>query len=307
MRNRRALLGTRGSTLALAQSNWVAEKLRQLGWNVELRIIKTTGDQVTSLPLGAIGVKGLFVSEIEQALLAREVDVAVHSLKDLPTEMPDGLRLASVPEREDPRDVLVSLNADSIATLREGALVGTSSLRRKAQLLAARPDLRLVELRGNVDTRLRRLDEGRFDAICMAAAGLHRLGLADRITEYIEVALMVPAVGQGALAIQTRTDGGELVEDLRTLHHKPTELAVRAERAVLATLGGGCNIPLGVLGISDGDSISLTATLCKPDGTEVIRQSARGTGTPEELGRELAIKLWEEGGNLFPELNPKLN
>ena len=301
---RQAKLGTRGSPLALAQSNWVAGELGRLGWDITLQVIKTTGDQVTSLPLDRIGVKGAFVSEIEQVLLAGGVDLAVHSMKDLPGDMPEDLMLAAVPPREDPRDVLVGRTAPSIALLREGAVVGTSSPRRKAQLLAVRPDFSVVDLRGNLDTRLRKLDEGQFDAICMAAAGLHRLGLRDRITEYISVEVMVPAVGQGALALQTRRDATDIVDSLRTLHDEPTGQATRAERAVLTALGGGCGMPLGVLGRYEEGRLCLTGTLCHPDGKTVIHECIREDEPAEQLGLAMARRLWEQGGYMFPDMNP---
>lgn len=303
----KAKLGTRGSALALTQSRWVAKELGRLGWHIDLEIIKTTGDQITNLPLGSIGVKGLFVSEIEQALLNGDVELAVHSMKDLPGDMPDGLKLGAVPKREDPRDVLVGRTAPSIALLKEGAVVGTSSQRRKAQLLAVRPDIEIVDLRGNLDTRLRKLDEGQYDAICMAAAGLHRLGLRDRITEYISVEVMIPAVGQGALALQTRVDSGEIGDALRTLDDENTRIAISAERAVLAALGGGCSIPLGVLATAEAGMLSIVGVLCQPDGKTSIRECMVGTESPEQLGRELALKLWNQGGHMFPEMKPNFD
>lgn len=304
---KRARLGTRGSALALVQSRWVAGELKRLEWDIDLQVIKTTGDQVTNLPLGSIGVKGLFVSEIEQVLLDGGVQLAVHSMKDLPGEMPEDLMLAAVPAREDPRDVLIGRTAPTIESLHEGAIVGTSSQRRRAQLLAVRPDFKVVDLRGNLDTRLRKLDEGQFDAICMAAAGLHRLGLRDRITEYISVDVMLPAVGQGALALQTRRDAVEIADALHTLHDEATGLAVRAERAVLAALGGGCSMPLGVLGtLEDDGNLCLVGVLCDPDGKTVFRERISGPETPEQLGREMARRLWKRGGHLFPEMTPDL-
>ena len=250
--------------------------------------------------MGSIGVKGLFVSEIEQALLEGGVQLAVHSMKDLPGEMPRELMLACVPKREDPRDALIGRTAGTIAKLRKGAVVGTSSPRRKCQLLAVRPDLNIVDLRGNVDTRVRKLDEGRFDAICMAAAGLHRLGLRDRITEYIGVDVMAPAVGQGALAVQTRIDAGDIAASLRTLHDEDTGRAVLAERAVLAALGGGCGIPLGVLATVENGRLSVVGALCDPNGTTVIREEiSRGDDSAEQIGAEIARRLLERGGSLF--------
>lgn len=302
--SRRIRIGTRGSALALAQSQWVADRLEQLGCQTDLEIIKTTGDQITNLPLGSIGVKGLFVSEIENALLEGRIDLAIHSMKDLPGSMPDGLMLAAVPKREDPRDVLVGHTAADIASLKENAIVGTSSGRRKQQLLISRPDVEVADLRGNIDTRLRKLDEGRYDAICIAAAGLHRLGLQDRITQYIDVDMMVPAVGQGALALQTRVDDSELYNTLQFLNDENSRKAVRGERAVLAALGGGCSIPLGVLGRVEEDVLYLDGILCQPDGNAVVRAHISGTEPPESMGRELALRLWRQGGYLFSGLNP---
>lgn len=288
-------LGTRGSRLALAQSQWVAGRLEEMGWSVSLRVIKTTGDRVTDLPLGRVGVKGLFVSEIEQALLSGEVDLAVHSLKDLPADMPDGLELAAVPEREDVRDVIVGRTAPTLDALPAGAVVCTSSLRRRAQLLAARPDLVVEDIRGNVDTRLRKLDEGVCDAVCMAAAGLHRLGLRGRITQYLPADLMVPCPGQGALALQIRSEDRELRGALSGLQHEPTYMEIRAERSVMSELGAGCSIPLGVLGRFDGRELRLTASLCTPDGSTVVREQVSGSDPPEELGRRMAERLKSYG------------
>jgi hydroxymethylbilane synthase len=300
----KARLGTRGSALALTQSRWIAEQLTHLGWDIELVIIKTTGDQVTNIPLGSIGVKGLFVSEIEQALLDGSVDLAVHSMKDLPGDMPEGLILTAVPAREDPRDVLVGRTSPDIAGLKTGAVIGTSSQRRQAQLMAIRPDIQVADIRGNLDTRLRKLDEGQYDAICMAAAGLHRLGLRDRITEYINTDTMLPAVGQGALALQTRAETGGIVDALHTLDDADTRLAITAERAVLAALGGGCSMPLGVLGRVEAGKLTLDGVLCQPDGKLAFRESIVGHETPEQLGKEMASRLWHLAGHLFPDMKP---
>lgn len=297
-------LGTRGSALALAQSRWVAAQLEGLGFTVALEIIRTTGDRITDLPLARIGTKGLFVSELEQALLDEQIDVAVHSMKDLPGEMAKGLILGAVPRREDPRDVLCGPHQTpvTLAELRAGALVGTSSLRRRAQLLAARPDLGVVDLRGNLDTRLRKLDEGQFDAICLAAAGLHRLGWATRISEYIDMAVMLPPAGQGALAIQVREADTALRAALTPLHDTATGEATAAERTVLAALGGGCSLPLGVLATQHDGEMTVTAALCTPDGTTIHRVTISGTTPPETLGRELADRLLARAGRHFPGL-----
>ncbi|HEY3376619.1 MAG TPA: hydroxymethylbilane synthase [Armatimonadota bacterium] len=284
-------LGTRGSALALAQAQWVADRLHAGGWDVSLDIIRTTGDRISERAFSPGDGKGVFVAEIERALLAGQIDLAVHSMKDLPGEMPPELCLAAVPAREDPRDVLVSRDGATLADLPPGAVIGTSSLRRRAQLLAARPELTISDMRGNIDTRLRKLEDGHYDAICLAAAGLHRLQLASRISEYLPVELMVPAVGQGALALQTRTDDTRLRAALAALNDAATEPAVTAERTVLAALGGGCSIPLGVLATVGPQGLTLRAALCSPDGRQTLRDTLHGTGEPEALGQALAERL----------------
>lgn len=292
-------LGTRGSALALTQSRWVAVELTREGWEVSLDIIRTTGDRIADRAFTPSDGKGVFVAEIERALLDHTVDLAVHSLKDLPGEMTAGLMLAAISMREDPRDVLVGRTAPTLAALPAGAVVGTSSLRRRAQLLAIRPDLQLAEMRGNVDTRLRKLDEGQYDAICLAAAGLHRLGLAARITEYLDTALMLPAVGQGALALQTRADDARVAAALQVMHHEPTARAVIAERTVLAALGGGCAIPLGVYAQADGPRLTISAVLCSLDGRTIIREHLAGEGDPAALGTQMAQLLLRRGNGII--------
>ncbi|HOS44660.1 MAG TPA: hydroxymethylbilane synthase, partial [Armatimonadota bacterium] len=247
-------LGSRGSTLALTQSNGVADALARRGHPCAIIIIRTTGDRLAEQPIEALPGKGVFVNEIEQALRDRAVDLAVHSMKDLPGDMPAGLTIAAAPPREDTRDVLVGplQSPVTLASLPAGARLGTSSLRRKAQILALRPDLTVLDMRGNVDTRLRKLDDGHYDAIVLAAAGLHRLGLAARIHEYLPSPAVLPAAGQGALALQTRADDAALIAALAPLNDDATMRAARAERTVLAELGGGCAIPLGVLATVEG-------------------------------------------------------
>ncbi|MEO7145097.1 MAG: hydroxymethylbilane synthase, partial [Bryobacteraceae bacterium] len=243
-------IGSRGSQLALWQAHWIEARLGALGETCQIEVIKTTGDKITDAPLSKIGGKGLFTKEIEDALLAGEIDVAVHSLKDLPVETPRGLTLAAIPEREDVRDALVGKRLDELA---KGAVVGTSSLRRAAQLLALRPDLKIETLRGNVDTRLRKLDEGKYDAIVLAAAGLGRLGWENRIAELIPAELILPAPGQGALAVETRDDRGRVTKLCRQLDDASARAAVTAERAALAALGGGCQVPIGAYAeVADG-------------------------------------------------------
>ena len=291
MKLRQILLGTRGSALALAQAQWVAERLRACGCAVEMRIIRTTGDAFADRPVAQFTGKGVFVAELEHALLRGEIDLAVHSMKDLPGEQTAGLAIACVPVREDPRDVLVGGRARLLSALPAGARVGTSSLRRRAQLCVLRPDLEFVDMRGNVDTRLHKLDEGQYDAICLAAAGLHRLGLAHRVTEYFSPDMVVPAAGQGALALQTRTGEVELHTALAHLHDDAAARAARAERTVLTLLDGGCAVPLGVLATASAGGLTLIAALCDPPGAPIIREQLTGAGTPEELGQEMARRL----------------
>jgi len=291
------VIGSRGSQLALWQARHIASCLQKLGVETRLEIIKTTGDKITDVPLAQVGGKGLFTKEIEEALLAGTIDLAVHSLKDMPTALPPGLTLAAIPEREDPRDALIG---KPLAELRQGSKVGTSSLRRAAQLHALGRGLVTENLRGNVDTRLRKLDEGQYDAIVLAAAGLRRLGWADRIRELIEPAIMCPAAGQGALAIETRDDGGAAHEIARQLNHAATNAAVTAERSLLATLEGGCQVPIGAHGHFEGSALHLVAMVAAPDGARVIRDtlvwnSASGTGDPAALGRELGERMLAAG------------
>src|SRR3982751_99751 len=235
------VIASRGSQLALWQAHWVQGQLAAAGHESRIEIIKTTGDKITDVPLAKVGTKGLFTKEIEEALLDGRADLAVHSLKDLPTELPMGLVLAAIPPREDPRGGVIG---KKLAELPQGAKVGTSSLRRSAQLRTLRPDLAIESVRGNLDTRLRKLDEGQYDAILLAAAGLKRLGWADRIAEILTVEIMCPAVGQGALAIETRGSGSGWTA-CSALDDAPTHAAVLAERGVLAALGGGCQVPIG--------------------------------------------------------------
>ena len=298
---RELVIGTRGSPLAVAQSEWVAGALRGAagGCAVRLQQIRTTGDRLAGMPLAEVGGKGLFVKEIEEALLAGRVDLAVHSLKDVPAELPAGLVLAAFPEREDPRDVLVSRTGAGLDALPEGAVVGTGSLRRQAQLLDGRPDLKVVPIRGNVDTRLRKLDAGEMDAIVLAAAGLRRLGLMGRVTEFLATDRLIPAIGQGALALEVRERdlAGEPGAAARTLDHGPTRAAVSAERAFLRRLGGDCKTPVAAHAEIAGGRIALRAALASPDGTRVVRgQAAARLSDAEDLGRTLAEEILARGG-----------
>jgi hydroxymethylbilane synthase len=292
-------IGTRGSALALAQTNWVKRKLaeRYPELRVEIVTIKTSGDRFLNAPMKAIAGKGIFVKEIEEALLRKEIDLAVHSMKDLPTEMTAGLTIAAIPEREDARDVLVSVADRRLNNLRTGAKIGTGSLRRQAQILHCRSDLSVVPIRGNVDTRLRKMDAGEVDGLVMAAAGLKRLGLEKRITEYLAEEICLGAVAQGALGLQTREDdaAGGLLAFLR---HAPTTLEVGAERAFLARLGGGCQLPVGARAWAARDGLRLAAVIAQPDGRKVFREEAEGRAEDaESLGTALAERLLSLGAD----------
>ena len=292
---RAVILGTRGSQLALAQTRWVVERLKEQWPETEftVRTITTSGDRGADPR-----ERGIFVKEIERALFEGEIDIAVHSLKDLPTKTPAGLKVASIPRRVDPRDALVGRNTNKrLDQLPKGARVGTSSVRRKAQLLAYRPDLEIVPLRGNVDTRLKLLGSGEFDAIVVAAAGLLRLDLRNRIDELLDSEIVLPAPGQGALALEVRL-GDDLAEELAySLNHRETQLRVTAERAFLARLGAGCLAPAGALAYLEEGELRLEGVVAAPDGSELIRGEI--AGPPEEaaeLGEELAADILDQGG-----------
>ena len=296
-------IGTRGSKLALWQTNWVKGELERLhpGLQVNIEIISTKGDRVLDVSLPKLGEqgKGLFTKELEEAIHERRVDLAVHSLKDLPTELPAGLHIGAISVREDVRDALVARTGIAgFSNLPHNALVGTSSLRRQAQLRAARPDLRLEPIRGNVDTRLRKLDDGEFDAIILAAAGLHRLGFGERITEHLDMELVLPAVGQGALAIETRSDDAAVNEIVSRLNHEATEMACRAERAFLKGLGGGCLVPIAAHAKFAGTTLTLKGLVASTDGDEIVRGSVAGPSQEaERLGHQLAEELIAEGAD----------
>lgn len=291
------VIGSRGSALALWQARYIQAKIIEqakligLGAEARIEIIKTTGDKIQDVSLAKVGGKGLFTKEIEEALLAGSIDVAVHSMKDVPTEIPAGLTIAAIPEREEARDALVGR---SLAELKAGSRIGTSSLRRASQLHALNRGLTIETLRGNVDTRLRKLDEGRYDAIVLAAAGLRRLGWQDRIRELIPVEIMCPSVGQGALAIETRDDGGAAWALVRRLDHGPARATVEAERALLATLGGGCQVPVGAHATLSDRTLHLRAIVASPDGARVIRGELSGAH-PEHTGSQLGRMLLERG------------
>jgi hydroxymethylbilane synthase len=287
-------LGSRGSQLAMWQARWVAARLEDLGHPCRIEVIRTTGDKITDVPLAQVGAKGLFTKELEEALLDGRIDLAVHSLKDMPTELPSGLKLAAIPAREDARDALVGRG---LSELHPGSRVGTSSLRRTAQLLALMPELTVESLRGNLDTRLRKVAEGQYDAIVLAAAGLKRLGWEERIAEILPPEVLCPAVGQGALAVETRDDGGAASAACAGLDDARTRAAVEAERAVLASLGGGCQVPIGAYAVVDGGCLRLLAVVASPDGSILIRREAEGQAAEgQALGAALAAELIEAGG-----------
>jgi hydroxymethylbilane synthase len=296
-------IGTRGSQLALWQTNWVKSQIEKHypGIEVEITIISTKGDRVLDVSLPKLGEqgKGLFTKELEDAIFEHRVDLAVHSLKDLPTELPSGLGIGAICEREDVRDALIARDPiRSIGELPQRAVIGTSSLRRQAQLRRARPDLIIEPVRGNVDTRLRKLDEGSFDAIVLAAAGLRRLGHANRITEHLSEDFMLPAVGQGALAIETRADDAVINEIVNTLDHEATRLACRAERAFLKGLGGGCLVPIAAHATIDAGTMLLTGLVASPDGSEALRDLQSGPSPDAEaIGQRLAVELLSRGAD----------
>lgn len=293
------IIGTRQSLLALWQSNHIASLLRKQypDCQVTLKKIVTKGDRILDVPLAQIGGKGLFTKEIETELLDGTVDLAVHSLKDMPTVLPEGLCLTAITTRANVGDAFVSNKYASFSELPQGAVLGTSSLRRKAQLLAVRPDLKIVDLRGNVDTRLRKLDEGQMDAIILAAAGLERLGHADRIREIIPTTVCLPAVGQGALAIECRSDNKEVREMLAFLNDLPTKQATDAERAFLGLIEGGCQVPIGVHAEVENDNVKIEAVIASLDGSKVLRNNITGSAAnAADLGRKLGQQMLAEGG-----------
>jgi hydroxymethylbilane synthase len=302
--SRSLIIGSRGSKLAVWQAQQAQARLQSInpGLEVRIEIIKTTGD-VKPDPLSVIGGKGVFTKELEDALLDDRIDIAVHSLKDLPTVLPELLTISAICEREDPRDALVMRNGIAIAghslmNLPEGAIVGTSSQRRLAQLRALRRDVVVKDLRGNVDTRIRKLDEGNYDALILASAGLLRLGLQTRISTAIPIVEMLPAVGQGAIAIETRTDNVAAVEAVQRLDHDDTRTACLAERALLRSLGGGCQFPIAAHAVLQGGKLNVDGLVANPDGTRVLREHVSGSvEEPEKLGAELAAKLLALGAD----------
>jgi hydroxymethylbilane synthase len=296
----RLRIGSRGSQLALWQANHISALLRERGHEVELEIIKTTGDKITDVALAKVGTKGMFTKEIEEALAERRIDLAVHSLKDLPTEISAGFEIAAVTTRENPRDVLCSRKYKSIEDLPRGARVGTSSLRRQAQLNAVRPDLNIHPLRGNVDTRLRKLEAGEYDAIILAAAGLNRLGKTELVRQVISAQIMCPAAGQGALGIEIRAGDAATRERGSFLDDATARATTTCERALLNKLGGGCQVPIGAFAELRNGLLHLDAIVADPDGTKLLRESSDGAD-PVRLGETVGATLLQRGGDAILE------
>jgi len=292
----RLKIGSRGSQLALWQANHISALLRARGHRVELEIIKTTGDKILDVALAQVGTKGMFTKEIEEALTEKRVDLAVHSLKDLPTELPLGFELVAITERVNPRDVFLSVHYDCLDALPKGAKVGTSSLRRQAQLKAFRPDLNIHPLRGNVDTRVRKLEQGEYDAIILAAAGLTRLGKTQLVKEYLSEGFLCPAAGQGALGIEIRADNAQMRELLEFLNNADSRAATICERTLLNKLGGGCQVPIGAFAEVKDGKLRLTGVVARPDGSEVLREQQTGTD-PVELGERVGHTLLKRGAD----------
>lgn len=283
----------------MQQSEWVRTRLQELDPDIAISLqrIHTSGDKILDVPLAKVGGKGLFVKEIEDALLRGEIDLAVHSMKDVPTVLPAALDILCVPMREDPRDALISREGLRFTDLQPGARIGTSSLRRQAQLLYRRPDLTIDMLRGNLDTRLRKLREGQFEAIVLAAAGLRRLGWSEQITEYLEPDISLPAIGQGALAIEGRRDDEQVRVLVNMMNHAPTWTTVRAERALLHRLEGGCQVPIAAHAVLNGDALRLDGLIAGVDGMRVVRDHVEGPASqPDALGVRLAERLLAQGG-----------
>lgn len=296
-------IGTRASQLALWQANWVKSELEKKypGMEVTLTKIKTIGDKILDVPLAQVGGKGLFVKEIEEAMLRGEIDIAVHSMKDVPTEFPEGLGLHCITEREDPRDAVISRNV-TFADLPQGARIGTSALRRQAQLLKVRPDLQMCIIRGNVETRIRKLTDDKLDAVILAAAGLKRLGFTEQVAEYLDTELSIPAIGQGALGIECRLADPVITETIDFFNHADTSHAVRAERALLKRCEGGCQVPIAAHGtVSDGQ-LRLVGFIAAVDGSRSVRGEISGPVTEcEQLGIRLADQLLADGGKAILE------
>jgi len=291
-------IATRKSPLALWQAEYIRDRLLQLNEGLQVELIKmvTQGDKILDTPLAKVGGKGLFVKELETGMLNGEADIAVHSMKDVPVEFPPGLHLAVICEREDPRDAFVSNNFDTIEDLPEGATVGTSSLRRQCQIRAWRPDIKIADLRGNVNTRLKKLDEGNYDAIILASAGLKRLGFDDRINAYLDTSICLPAIGQGAVGVECRIDDERIHALIDPLNDATTSTCVLAERAMNHRLEGGCQVPIAGYATLDGDTLQMRALVGRPDGTEVVKGEISGNAAEaESLGTALADDLLSRG------------
>lgn len=293
------IIGTRGSQLALWQANFIKSEIEGQfpDLKVELLIIKTTGDQITDRPLALVGGKGLFVKEIETALLNKEIDIAVHSMKDMPGELPDGLTIGAIPERENPFDVLISKDGQMLAEYPTGAKIGTSSLRRASQIKHVRPDVRIESIRGNLDTRIKKLQAGEYDAIVLAAAGLIRLGQASVITQYLDETIMIPAVGQGALCIETRTNDDEIAMVMKYLDHPDTNVCVTGERAFLRQIEGSCHIPVACFAKIVANGVQMTAIVASEDGRQLIKEHILCPADQvERSGQALADQVLAKGG-----------
>lgn len=308
---RKIIVGSRRSKLAMTQTNWVIDQLKKIGapFTFELKEIVTKGDEILNVTLSKVGGKGLFVKEIEQAMLNKEIDIAVHSMKDMPAVLPDGLVIGSIPEREDSRDVLISKEIRSLRDLPAGAIVGTSSLRRKAQILNIRPDLEIKWIRGNIDTRLKKLETEEYDAIILAAAGLSRMGWqAEVVSEYLEPSDCIPAVGQGALAIECRKDDEEILQWLAKLNCPKTNRAVQAERAFLNKIGGSCQVPVGGYAvINDEDDVVLNAFVASGNGKTIFKETVVGKDAVA-VGEKAGERLMERGaGKLISEILKELD
>ena len=300
MKAQKIVIGSRGSQLALWQANWVKSELERLHSNadIDIRIISTSGDKIQDVPLSKIGGKGLFVKEIEEALLANEIDLAVHSMKDVPIDLPTELGISVITKRENPLDALISKNGEKLADLPQGATIGTSSLRRSSQLLKYRDDFKIHPLRGNVDTRLRKVEEGKYDAILLASAGLNRLGWANRITEEISPDILLPAMGQGALGIETRLDDTKIYDFISTLNHEQTHYAVSAERSMVGRLDGGCQVPIGAYARVEKGLITLKGLVASLDGEIIYKLENVGpVDDAINIGQELGAQLLKMGAN----------
>ena len=298
MKLHKIIIGSRGSQLALWQANWIKSELERLhnNVNINIRVIATSGDKIQDVALTKIGGKGLFVKEIEEALLTKEIDIAVHSMKDVPIKLPKELQISIITKRENPLDALISKNGEKLVDLPIGSIVGTSSLRRSSQLLKYRDDLKIKTLRGNIDTRLKKLDEGKYGAILLASAGLNRLGWANRITEEVSHNILLPAMGQGALGIETRRDNIKIYDFISDLDHEQTHWALNAERALVGALDGGCQVPIGAYATIEGRLIRLRGLVASLDGKTIYKLETIGSvDEASKIGYELGGQLLKMG------------